>query len=39
MAVSNNQPVSAENLKAALDSITGGGTSEKQSTQVTVLIP
>lgn len=25
MAVSNNQPVSAENLKAALKALTGGG--------------
>lgn len=29
MAVSNDQPVSAENLKAALKALTGGGPSQK----------
>lgn len=29
MSISNDQPISAGNLKAALDSLMGGGTSMK----------
>lgn len=37
MAVSNDQPVSAANLKAAVEALAGGGCSEKQSSQAVLI--